>query len=157
MFRGLIFMLFIGLSGCMSKFHQQPYLTYADEAHSLSDTAVFSTAGFVGNTLGQIIAVNGKETSCWEVGCPIWVRVLPGDNVFTLRFSVYDNGISSYKQGQAELKVSGMKAKHLYEVVFSNDSNGFSITPKDLGENPTYSVVLGLKGFNQKAFPVRFE
>ncbi|WKC35835.1 hypothetical protein QYM18_15310 [Ectopseudomonas chengduensis] len=157
MFRAFIIPLFLGLSGCMSKFHQQPYITYADETHPLSDTAVFSTAGFVGNTSGQIVAVNGKKTSCWEVGCPIWVRVLPGNNVFTLRFSVYDNGISSYKQGQADFEVPDMKAKHLYEAVFLHNGNGFSMTPKDLGEKPAYSVVLGLKGYNQKAFPVRFE
>ena len=157
MLRILAIAFAMALSGCMSTFHQQPYGAYSNKQHPLSDTAVFSTAGLAGNTLGQIVAVNGVETSCWEVGCPIWVRVLPGDNVFRLRFSIYDNGIASYKQGEGEFKVVDMKAKHVYEAVFSTDGKIFTMTPRDLGENPSYSVTLGLKGYNQESFPVRFE
>ena len=67
-------------AGIRSGFHEKPYVTYSDKNHPLSDTAVFSTIahprGIVASGWGQIISVDGKKTSCWKVGCPVWVRVL---------------------------------------------------------------------------------
>lgn len=152
----LVVMLMLSTSACMSTFHTKPYVMYSDSSRPLSDTAVFSTAGFVGSANGQILSVDGKETSCWEVGCPIWVRVVPGDHKFKIRLSIHDS-VSSYRQGETEFTVTGMKPRHVYEAQFHVEGNRFRVSEKDLGENPEYGMTLGLKGVNQKYFRVSFE
>ena len=152
----IVVILAFSTSACMSTFHTKPYVMYSDTSRPLSDTVVFSTAGFVGNANGQILSVDGKETSCWEAGCPIWVRVAPGDHKFKIRLSIYD-GVSSYRQGEAEFTAIGMKPRHVYEAQFRVEGNRFHVSEKDLGENPEYGMTLGLKGVNQKFFRVVFE
>ena len=144
------------IAGCMSTFHAKPFVSYQDKSHPIADTAVFTTDGFVANSNGQILTVNGVETSCWEVGCPIWVRVKPGTNKFTVRLSVYDNGISSYKQGVTEVIIHDMQSKHVYKAEFHVINSEFSTSIKDLGLHSDYGIYLGLEGVNRKFYPVEF-
>lgn len=145
------------VSGCMSTFHTQPYVAYADTQHPKSATSVFSSSGLNGNTLGQIVAVDGAQTSCWKVGCPIWVRVLPGDHVFTVNYSIYDNGISSHRTGTAEVRITAMQPRHVYEVRYEVMGDKFRAFAKDLGEDPDYGIYVGLQGVNQKRYRASFE
>jgi hypothetical protein len=142
------------LSACA--FHQAPYVMYTDKSHPWSDTAVFSTRGTKGNALGQIVSVDGVETSCWQVGCPIWVRVLPGSHTFELRLSIYDNGIDSYLRGDGSFEVKGMQPRHVYEANFlvSPERDHFTMQASDLGENPDYGVTLYL---SHTYYRVRFD
>ena len=151
-----LIVLAILMSGCMSTFHTKPYVTYENKNHPLSNTSVFTTDGFVGNSNAQILSVNGVETSCWEVGCPIWVRVKPGTNKFTVRLSVYDNGVASYKVGVTEVVVNEMKPKHIYKAKIDVVEREFKTSIEDLGENSEYGIHLGLEGVNKKFYPVQF-
>lgn len=152
----ILIVLAILMSGCMSTFHTKPYVTYENKNHPLSNTSVFTTDGFLGNSNGQILSVNGVETSCWEVGCPIWVRVKPGTNKFTVSLSVYDNGIASYKVGVTEVVINEMKPKNVYKAKFDVVNTEFKVSIEDLGENSEYGIHLGLEGVNKKFYPVKF-
>jgi hypothetical protein len=112
--------------------------------------------GMKGNVLAQIISVDGKNTSCAQAGCPIWVRVIPGDHAFKLRLSIYD-GVSKYRQGEADFVIKDMKPRHVYEAQYVIEGEHFQVSPIDIGENPEYGVTLGQKGINQKFHRVSFE
>ena len=152
--RALLATLPFAISGCA--FHTQPYVAYSDTQHALSDTPVFSTQGFSGNTLGQIVGVDGKGTSCAQAGCPVWVRVTPGDHTFRIRYSIVS--LSQTLTGEADFPVTGMRARHVYEANFLTDEKQtkFLAGAKDLGENPDYGMWVGLKGVNQKYHRVSF-
>ncbi len=109
-----------------------------------SDTAVLSVRGTQGNTIDQIKAVDGIPTTCWEVGCPWWVRVAPGGHTFTVSYTIMNNGITSYLRGETEVSLPDMKPKHVYEVRFlvSPDQKFFKGVPIDLGESPDYGVMI---------------
>jgi hypothetical protein len=114
-------------SGCA--FHTQPFMAYADRTHPLSDTSVFSTvAPGASNPLRNsplITDIDGVPTSCIEAGCPIWVRVLPGDHTFTIR-------------NYGEVKVSGMRQRHVYVARGQAIAGHAVVSVVDLGENPDY-------------------
>ena len=150
--RVLLAILPFAISGCT--FHTQPYVAYSDARHPLSDTAVFSTQGLKGNTLGQIVGVDGKGTACAQVGCPAWVRVTPGDHLFRIRYRI----LSLSLKGEGEFPVTGMRARHVYEANFRTDEKQTEVRAdaKDLGENPDYGMWVGLKGVNQKYHRVSF-
>lgn len=112
--------------------------------------------GLKGNGLGQIVSVDGVNMSCVQAGCPIYVRVLPGDHTFKVRLSIYDS-VATYRQGEADLTIKEMKPRHVYEAQYVVDGNRFSVSSIDLGENPEYGITLGLKGVNQKFHRVGFE
>jgi len=141
------------LSGCA--FHTAPFVTYSDPGRPLSDTSVFSVRGFqAGGALSQIYAVDGAATSCWQVGCPIWVRVLPGSHSFHIKYSIFNNGIASHLVGEADVEVKDMKARHVYLMtsVAAANLKTFSTATKDLGENPDYVVhVSGVRGGDFRA------
>lgn len=101
------------------------------------------------------MSVDGVETSCWKAGCPGWVRVPPGNHVFKIRFNVY-HGINYYQQGEKDLLISHMEAKHIYDTVFTYQDDKFSVVHRDLGEEPEYGLNVGLKGLNRRYVPVRF-
>ncbi len=130
-------------AGIRSHFHDKPYVMYSDKNHPLSDTAVFSTIG----RGGQIFSVDGKKTSCWKVGCPVWVRVLPGEHKIKVGLGSY------YLSDKSEVTVV-MKPRHVYEAEFLPiEHDKFEVTAQDLGENPEYGIKLGLP---QKYFRVQF-
>ena len=143
------------VSGCMSTFHTQPYVAYTDAQHAKSDTSVISTSGLNGSALGQIVAVDGIKTSCWKVGCPIWVRVVPGDHVFTVSYGIYGSG--SHATGTTDLRVTAMQPRHVYEVRFQTSGDRFGASVEDLGEDPDYGIHVGLQGVNQKRYRASFK
>lgn len=146
--------LSLAMSACA--FHLTPYVAYSDTQHPLSDTSVFSTQGLKGNTLGQIVGVDGKPTSCAQAGCPLWARVTPGDHTFRIRYSILYLGRTL--SGEVDFPVAGMQPRHVYEANFRVDpqQTEFRADAKDLGENPDYGVLAGLKGVNQKYHRVSF-
>jgi hypothetical protein len=155
----LRYLLLIILSTAMGAcaFHLSPYVAYADTHHPLSDTSVFSTQGLHGNTLGQIVRIDGAPTSCAQAGCPMWARVIPGDHTFRIRYSILYLGRTL--MGEAEFPIAGMRPRHVYEANFRVDpqQTEFRANAKDLGENPDYGVLAGLKGVNQKYHRVSFD
>jgi hypothetical protein len=154
--RKLLFLVpLLLLSGCMSTFNAQPYVTYSDARHPQSDTSVLTTSGMNGGGLGQVAAVDGVKTSCWKVGCPIWVRVLPGDHVFTVTYGMY--GAGSSRTGTTDVRVTGMQPRHVYEVRFQTNGDQFAASVEDLGEDPDYGIYIGLQGVNQKRYRASFK
>lgn len=149
----LLFLIFV--SGCVNTPYVEPYMTDAAKQRPLSDTSVLSVAQFGRNIYGQILSVDGVETSCWRIGCPAWVRVTPGEHVFRVRFNVYEGGIISCGQCEGDLRITRMEAKHVYDVVFNYQNSEFMV-PRDLGEAPEYGMTVGLKGVNQRYVPVLF-
>jgi hypothetical protein len=133
-------------SGCA--FHKEPFITYEEKGHALSDTAVFDAGQMEGIALAQIPKVNGVETSCWQVGCPIWVRVLPGTNTFRIRYSLFNNGIASHLVGETDVVVEKMLPRHVYKASYTVNGNRFSVSVADLGENPKFRADLSFGGAN---------
>lgn len=149
--------LTLSLTGCA--FHQAPYITYKN-APALSQTAVF--AAFNNNLPDDfisILAVDDKPTSCAQVGCPLWVRVLPGQHSFLLRyvgnFMISGPFITS-QRSEINVTVPEMKAGHVYQANYRIAGDYISVIVKDLGEKPNFGITLGLKGFNKKYYPVEF-
>ena len=118
-----VLLLLALLSGCA--FHASPYVTYENDKHPLSDTAVLSTMGMKGNVLAQLVSVDSKNMSCAQAGCPIWVRVLPGDHTFKFRLSIYEATVT--RQGEAELIIKDMKPRHVYETNYVIEGNQFRV------------------------------
>ena len=129
-------------------FHTKPFIAYSDKTHPLSDTAVFSVvpqgASSRRPSSGGITHIDGIPTSCFEAGCPMWVRVLPGDHSFTVAYF-------------GEAKVSGMRPRHVYVVHFRTTKPLAVVSVEDLGENPDYGLTLGAEGANRKYYRVGFE
>jgi hypothetical protein len=153
----LLAIVMSSISGCA--FHTRPYIAYANSGHPQADTAVFSVQGLKGNALGQVVQVDGRDTSCVQAGCPVWVRVIPGNHTFRIRYSIYNNGIASHLQGETDFELRDMRARHAYEANFIVDEAAKLFRPeaKDLGENPDYGLFVGLKGVNQKYHRLSFE
>ena len=153
---GIIFLLTLG--GCA--FHQSPYLTYSEKLN-LNETAVFSSLDDKAVTFNEsrIHLVDGTKTSCVQVGCPYWVRVKPGKHTFKVVYTSnhsWDLNSSGYSVSNLEITVDDMKPKHVYVMRFSEKEGKLSYFVEDLGENPEYGITLGLKGVNEKYYPVKF-
>ena len=133
-------------SGCA--FHKTPFIAYAEKAHPLSDTSVFSTVPKgASNPLRNaplITHIDGVSRSCFWEDCPMWVRVLPGDHTFTIKY-------------YGEVKVSGMKPRHVYVARGQAIAGHAVVSVEDLGENPEYGVTFGATGVNKKYYRVGFE
>jgi hypothetical protein len=145
------------LSGCVADVRRGgAQIAYKNIDHPLQETSVFSAATEDTNGLGQIVEVDGKPTSCWKFGCPSCIRVLPGTHTFTLRYSVFDNGIASYLQGESTISVEAMKAQHIYATRFGRLDNRFAISVVDEGNNSNFLISRGLKGVNLTCGPIDF-
>lgn len=124
----------------------KPIITSTAIGRPLSDTAVFSIghSGLQGSTISEIRAVDGAGASCWQQGCPIWVRVSPGRHTFSVLYHIFNNGIMSHLSGATDVLVPEMKAEHVYIVEFSPASDGksFRAIPVDLGANPDYGFTI---------------
>ncbi len=125
-------LLFLVLSGCAS--HAEPYIMYSDKSHPLNDTSVFAVV-----VKGQpyevtIASVDGRPHVPKGAGGGLWVRVLPGEHSFGLKYkSKRDGQLSNI---QYELKVE-MEPGRVY-VVFQeagSDEAQVSLMVKVLPED----------------------
>jgi hypothetical protein len=153
----IIFLLFV--SGCA--FHQAPHPVY-ETKEPLGSTTVF--AAFDSNAMkfveSRITHVNGKETSCAQVGCPYWVRVLPGNHKFKIRYQTdfsFSSGTISSRVATLEIEVKDMKEQHVYVARYRETAGGVRVIVEDLGKRADYGITLGLEGANKKYYPVKFE
>jgi hypothetical protein len=147
----LTFAALTWLAGCASTFHQAPFIAYEDKSRPLSDTSVFSALDKDRRSESRIARVDGVPTSCFQVGCPYWVRVPPGRHVFTVNYLV--PGLSSSKYADVEVIVEDMKPRHVYRATYIGDGASVAASVQDLGENPDYGIPLYLDG---KVFRVQF-
>ena len=133
--------------GCA--FHKTPFIAYTDKNHPLSDTSVFSTAprGLFNppRTAIAITGIDGVSRSCFfsEAGCPVWVRVLPGDHTFSTDF--------------IKVNVTDMRPRHVYVAHIKSVEGRMVAEIEDLGENPKYGFVLGVVGLNAEYCRVVFK
>jgi len=107
----------------------------------------------------RIYIADGKKPSCIEVGCPYWVRVLPGTHTFVVRYTsdaTWSFQHSGYRYADLTIEVRDMKPRHVYVVRYRQLANDVQYAVEDLGENPKYGITLGLKGANQAFYPVEF-
>lgn len=145
----------LALGGCVV--HQAPDIMYSEKI-PINDTAVFASFDRTLSTGGpQIELVDGKKTSCAEVGCPRWVRVLPGKHVFYIRDSHF-GGPGSFSTFQTfTIELEDMKPRHVYVPHYQQYGGRISNwTVEDLGENPDFGITIGREGVNQKYYPVKF-
>jgi hypothetical protein len=107
-----------------------------------------------GTAVEQIVQVDGKDLSCFQAGCPVWVRVIPGDHTFRIRCTTVKLVGPLMNKGQSEmdLPVTAMQARHVYEAKCLIDKNSsdpsqspFRVEVKDLGENPDFGQMIRLK------------
>ena len=158
MLRLLAIFVLSALSGCA--FHHTPYAMY-EGAPSLAETTVFAAVDDkqTKHVAIGIQQIDGKEPSCWQVGCPIWTRVLPGTHKFSVRYSSnfgLAGGMISYQRADLEVEVKDMKPRHVYVARYRDSGGRVSVLVEDLGENPQFGVWVGLEGANRKYHPVNF-
>jgi hypothetical protein len=131
------------LSGCA--FHKTPHVMYEGD-HPLSDTAVFSSfddkAGPAREMAARIHSVDGNKASCVQVGCPYWVRVLPGTHSFAVTYAT-DWNLNYHLEANLDIVVADMKPRHVYVVRYRTDGGGVAQIVEDLGENPDWGLPLG--------------
>lgn len=148
-------LLSIVLGGCAT--NQSPQIVYEDRDRPLGDTAVILTARENNGGYGLTITkVDGKPTSCFEVGCPVWVRITPGKHAVTFRYKGDFHlmpGAITFQQADmtAELNAS---ARHVYIAEYEVDKSSVYVRLRDDGENSSAGVHLGL---SQQKYPVKFD
>lgn len=150
--------LMIMLSGCA--FHRTPFAMY-EGSPPISETAVF--ASFDERSVkfndSRIQAVDGRQTSCIEVGCPYWVRVLPGRHVFSVRYTAnyhWNFQSSGFNFADLQIEVPEAKPRHVYVARYKEVGDRLMVVVEDLGEKPSFGITLGLDGANKKYYPVEF-
>lgn len=148
----------LALTGCA--FHRTPY-PMMDSARPPADTAVFSALDDKGIKFvdSRIPSVDGKETSCIEVGCPYWVRVAPGSHSFVVHYtSNFSWGFrtSGYSYAKLNIDIPDMQPRHVYVARYKEFKDRVEVRIEDLGENPSYGITLGLDGANKQFYPVKF-
>lgn len=144
----------VALSGCA--FHHQPFVAYLDKGHAVADTAIFALSPQEG-AVAEIPRVDGMRTSCWQAGCPFWVRVLPGTHSFMFDYKIYSgNQIISLREPQ-EIVVESMLPGHVYKAELTSFKGKLRVNVVDLGEKPDYGIAMGLQGVNRKTYPASFE
>jgi hypothetical protein len=126
-----------------------------------SETAVFASLDdkSTKENDSRIYSVDGKEPSCIEVGCPYWVRILPGTHTFVVRYAsdfYWSYQQSGHNYASLTIEVKDMKPRHVYVVRYRQLQKDVQYVVEDLGENPKYGITLGLKGANQAYYPVEF-
>jgi len=148
------------ISGCA--FHHAPYAGY-EGTQPLENTSVFAAIDDKQSkhVVIGISLIDGKEPSCWQVGCPIWTRILPGTHKFSVRYSSnfgFGNVASTIKYETAilEVEVKDMKPQHVYVARYKEFGGGVRVYVEDLGENPEFGVWIGLEGANRKYHKVTF-
>jgi len=160
MLKNVVFLLLVCFSLTACTFHQTPYITY-EENVDIAETAVFSaldeTSTHYNDT--RVFGVDGVQPSCAQVGCPYWVRVIPGKHVFHVRYTSdphWNYMSSGFNYANLEVVLEDMKPRHVYVMRFSRNGDEIGYRVEDLGENPEYGIMLGLKGANQKYHRVQF-
>jgi hypothetical protein len=156
----LLFTAFLATSLVGCAFHQTPYVAYDGQAPR-SDTSVFSVVTDNAATKGalEITHVDGRPTSCFQVGCPVWVRVLPGEHSFTL---VYKGDFKllypqiTWRTAGLKIDVTDMQSRHVYFGEPAVVGDRLHVDVVDLGEKPKHGISLGLEGVNRKYYPVEF-
>lgn len=145
------------MAGCAV--HHKPYVAH-DPSIPLNQTAVFSVvtdtpaAGAL-----EIIAIDGKETSCVQAGCPVWARVAPGKHTFALRFRgdyTVQAGSIHWKTATLSVEVPEMRSRHVYHAVHQRTGSSVQVKVNDLGERPHHGLHIGLEGANRKFHRVEF-
>jgi hypothetical protein len=148
----------LGVTGCA--FHHKPYVAH-DPGTPLHQTAVFSVVTETAATAGalEIIAIDGKELSCAQAGCPVWARVAPGKHTFALRFRgdySIQGGTINWKTATLSVDVADMRSRHVYHALHERTASGVQVKVRDLGERPHHGVSIGLEGANRKFHAVEF-
>lgn len=136
----------------------EPFRTYSDANHPLSDTSVFSVYDdHVPDDRMQvgIVAIDGKPFSCAGAGCNFWVRVLPGNHEFEIRYNLMDGGLRSYKTATIKM-AANMKAKKIYVARAVPETSSLQVKVEELADDYDYKLPLGLKGANQQNFRATF-
>jgi len=140
------------LTGCT--FHRQPYITYENKALPLGGTSVMAidSSTSTGEILAQLTHVDGKELPSFEVGYPLWVRVLPGDHVFGVRHCTHRlmGGLIQQRCELRSIPVANMLPRHLYVI----DRTTARVSNR--GRDPKFGITLGLSGVNQQTYPLSF-
>jgi hypothetical protein len=107
-----------------------------------------------GTAVEQIVQVDGKDLSCIQAGCPVWVRVIPGDHTFRIRCTTITlvGPLMNKRQSELDLPFTAMQARHVYEAKCLIDKNSsdpsqsaYRVDVKDLGLNPDFGHMIRLK------------
>ena len=146
------------LGGCA--FHQTPYIMHGENV-PITNTAVFVSLDDKATKINdsRIQSVNNKETSCFKVGCPYWVRVQPGRHTFNILYTSnhhWNLNQSGYTYANLSIEIKNMKPRHVYVARYREENKQVKFTVEDLGENPDFGITLGLEGANKKHYPVKF-
>ena len=73
------------------------------------------------------------------------------------RYSIFNNGISSYLRGETDVTVENMLAQHIYASRFGVLDNRFSVTVVDEGNNSHFQKDRALNGVNITCGTIDFQ
>ena len=150
----ILLLLTVFLSGCAM--HSEPYILYSDNSRLLGDTSVFAVDIKDQPYIATIDTVDGKLHKPAGAGSAWWVRVLPGEHTFQLKYNIKVNGESSYNYYVVKLKMAP-KRVYLATLIIKPGEAEPSYTVKELPEDEVYKMGLGLEGVNYQEFPAKFE
>lgn len=143
------------LFGCTTG--HAPFVAY-DQQVPLAQTSVFMAMSYEGvGMVTQIKKVDGKDTPCWQAGCPLWVRVLPGTHTFLVQYQ------SNFRVGSMpgtiasniatlEITVADMLPRHVYQASYSEEGGIVRARILDKGENPDVCINFGYMGCPKARF-----
>jgi hypothetical protein len=150
-----LFLMTTVLLGCTA--HHAPYIAY-EEKVSLSQTSVFLAVNQNKNNgliVAEVTRTDGKDMPCPSAGCPVWVRVLPGEHKFTVlcrsNFSLAGSFIS-FSEVKLEVPLPNMMPRHVYQASYRETNGGLSVQIIDHGENPSIGIDLSYMGYHVAKF-----
>lgn len=95
-------------------------------------------------SLPVVKGLDGKALNCdWNAGCPVWIRVLPGDHQFEIFYRADFNYVgSAWNEATIKLDVPKMRAGHVYVARYSLDRTNKTVSARveDLGEKPNFGL-----------------
>ena len=142
MYKAGLLLLAMLLAGC-SSMHEAPLVAYSTQV-ALADTAIFSSFDELSAATNDshVLLVDEKKLSAYDDGNPYWVRVLPGDHKFRVRYAVNqrlgDGSASAW--AFLDIDVDDMKPRHVYVTRYAESDGRVRMHVEDLGELTSYSI-----------------
>jgi hypothetical protein len=163
--RHLFLCALVALGGCGTSPLVTPHLGVAPGTPS-SATAVLISADqrqspdqrYFPPVLSTLSSVDGKRVNCdWNAGCPVWIRVAPGDHQFGIHYRTdFSYSGKAWSATDLNVEIKAMKPGHVYVTRYTRDPSGktVSVRIEDLGEKANAGLWFPLLGVQNSQFYV---
>jgi len=103
-----------------------------------------------------ISSIDGKTFTPTGAGGGLWVRVLPGEHSFGLKYKSVVGGQLPNIQYELKVEMEPRRVYVVYQEVKAGEAQ-ISFVVKVLPKDKIYTMGLGLKDVNYQEFPAKFE